>query len=302
MGNTYSVYVHVNRENGKRYVGITSQKPQDRWLNGRGYQSNNYFNNAIQKYGWDAFDHIIVKSNLSKSEAEQMEIELIAKYDSSNREFGYNIQLGGSAAGKHSEETKRKISQSHIGIGHSDETKKKLSSMFKGRKIPSDWRAKITASQTGLKRSPETGKRISEKVSIPVICVNSRTVYKSLTDASLSTNTQLGHISSCCNGKRPRAGTDCNGDGLYWMFYDEYLENGLDSKTNDEIIPKLKKCNKQFPIRCVETGIVYSSVKDAHIKTNISTSSLSQCLSGKTKSSGGFHWEYVVDCEADHGE
>ena len=36
MENTYCVYIHT-APNGKMYIGQTSQKPEARWNNGRGY-------------------------------------------------------------------------------------------------------------------------------------------------------------------------------------------------------------------------------------------------------------------------
>lgn len=52
-------------------------------------------------------------SNLTKKEAEESEIKLIAKYKISDRNFGYNLDFGGSGAGKMSDETKKKLSESH---------------------------------------------------------------------------------------------------------------------------------------------------------------------------------------------
>ena len=50
----YTVYQHKNKINGKRYFGITSRKPEERWgYNGRNYKSSPHFYSAIQKYGWD---------------------------------------------------------------------------------------------------------------------------------------------------------------------------------------------------------------------------------------------------------
>lgn len=91
----YCVYMHINTINSKRYVGITSKIPEERWRNGNGYKSNKHFYNAILKYGWNNFQHIIVKNNIEMEEACQLEKELIKKYHSNNTNFGYNICDGG---------------------------------------------------------------------------------------------------------------------------------------------------------------------------------------------------------------
>lgn len=186
----YIVYKHTNKLNDKKYIGITMQEPNKRWLNGKGYQNNDYFNKSITKYGWDNFFHEVLYEHLTKEEAEQKEIELIAQYKSNQREFGYNIANGGNCVGSMSEETKKKISESHIGkpawnkglhIGvgesnsfynkkHSEETKRKISLANKGRKktleqieklrnsCKETWKKKI---EDGYIVSEETRKKIS---------------------------------------------------------------------------------------------------------------------------------------------
>lgn len=187
----FCVYKHTNNLNNKVYIGITIQKPYKRWLNGKGYTNNDYFNKSINKYGWDNFSHEILYEHLTKEEAEQKEIELIAQYRSNQREFGYNIQNGGMHKGKFSEISKKKMSESHIGITawnkglhigigqennfygkkHSEETKKKISNANKGRKKTPEqiekvrnscketWRKKI---ENGYTMSEETRKKISD--------------------------------------------------------------------------------------------------------------------------------------------
>ena len=113
--NPYKVYMHRNKTNNKVYVGITLQPVNERWRNGTNYYGNEYFSRAIKKYGWDGFEHIILFDNLTKEEAENKEIELINKYNSTNRNYGYNIEKGGNTSGKHSEETLRKMSESQKG-------------------------------------------------------------------------------------------------------------------------------------------------------------------------------------------
>ena len=82
MDNLYCVYCHINLVNNKKYIGITKQRPQDRWReNGKGYQGQTKFWNAIKKYGWDNFEHIILFTNLTLEEANYKEKELIDYFD-----------------------------------------------------------------------------------------------------------------------------------------------------------------------------------------------------------------------------
>ena len=93
----YYFYLHRNKVNNKVYIGETYQKnPNDRWKNGKAYKPCINFYNAIQKYGWDNFEHIILlEGNYSYEEACQIENDLIEKYQSRNPKYGYNINKGG---------------------------------------------------------------------------------------------------------------------------------------------------------------------------------------------------------------
>jgi predicted GIY-YIG superfamily endonuclease len=65
----YTVYQHKNKINGKVYIGITSQKLEQRWgSQGCNYKSSPHFYSAIQKYGWDNFEHNIL-FDLTKEQA-----------------------------------------------------------------------------------------------------------------------------------------------------------------------------------------------------------------------------------------
>lgn len=93
----YSVYIHTNKMNGKKYVGITKQRPERRWQKGKGYDGT-YFGNAIAKYSWDGFTHEVIMSGLTKDEACDLEITLIKSLKTNNREYGYNVSEGGQTA------------------------------------------------------------------------------------------------------------------------------------------------------------------------------------------------------------
>lgn len=93
--------MHINKTNNKKYIGITSQKPEHRWgPNGCHYNSQ-YFAKAIKKYGWDGFDHIILCEGLEEDEAKEMEITLIAEYNANDSDFGYNCTIGGDGVTKY---------------------------------------------------------------------------------------------------------------------------------------------------------------------------------------------------------
>ena len=55
---------------------------------------------------------------------------------------------------------------------------------------------------------------------------------------------------------------------------------------------KLAKLSSR-KVECVETGIIYESIKEAGIKTNTNQGGISNCCRGITKTAGGYHWKYV---------
>lgn len=103
----YTVYMHTNKINGKRYIGITCNKPEDRWgAAGAGYlrkhpngkYSQPLFAHAILKYGWESFETTILFEGLSEVEAKSKEVELIAFYHTCSKDpacWGYNTTPGG---------------------------------------------------------------------------------------------------------------------------------------------------------------------------------------------------------------
>lgn len=119
--NKYVVYLHTLKSDGRKYVGITCQKPEKRWKNGGGYQTNKYFWRAIQKYGWNNFKHEILFENLSGNQACLKEQALIKLFNTTDYKFGFNLTTGG----EHYEVTntvRQKISEAEtvIKISRSD--------------------------------------------------------------------------------------------------------------------------------------------------------------------------------------
>ena len=99
MDKPYYVYMHSLKTDGRKYIGITCQKPAKRWgKNGAGYKEQPYFYRAIQKYGWDSFKHEIVFENLTKGQACSKEKALIKLFNTTDHKFGFNLTVGGETS------------------------------------------------------------------------------------------------------------------------------------------------------------------------------------------------------------
>lgn len=248
--NNYVVYMHKNKINGKLYIGQTSQPPLKRWDNGRGYETCSKFYNAILKYGWDNFEHIIIKTNLTKDEADELEESLIELYQTRIDDFGYNIKAGGKNKSQ-SEETKRKIGEANKialkGSHWSEEHKKLISKKFSGennpfygkkhteatkQKISENRKGKCAGTEHpmyGKKHTEEDLKKMSEnrkgKGGKKVICINTGEIFNCMMDAArwcgLKTSASIGQV---CNrtGKQKTAGKHpVTGEKLYWKYYEK---------------------------------------------------------------------------------
>lgn len=204
----FTVYCHINKINGKKYVGITKQNPEIRWHSGNGYNNSEYFWRAIKKYGWGNFEHKILYENLTKEEAERVEIQLIAEWKTTNRAYGYNIANGGNHIGSVSEETKKKISNGHEGIAtelhRTEKTKKKISKGLKGIKRSDETKKKMSDFAKSRGMSELTRQRFieaNEKRKIPVICITTGIEYESASEAARQTGLCKSTILRQCAGK-----------------------------------------------------------------------------------------------------
>lgn len=135
----FCVYIHENLTNGKVYVGITSQNPESRFREGgkgyfTGYRNQTAFQNAILKYGWDGFRHIIVANGLSEERAKIAERGIIRLFSSNDHIHGYNLTEGGDGTCGYvcSEEVRMARSKRMKGAAFSDETRKKMSEAKRG--------------------------------------------------------------------------------------------------------------------------------------------------------------------------
>lgn len=180
LNGSYSVYVHTNKANGKMYVGQTCQKPERRWAKGEGYKFCTHFYNAIQKYGWDNFEHEVIASNLTLEEANNFEELLIKKLNTLDSAFGYNLRPGGRNS-SFSEEHKNKLSEA----------------------------AKKRAANGGLDKVHKNNCKKVAQYSKDEVLIK---VFDSLQQAEKETGIKYQGISRCCRG-------GCKTAGKYiWRF------------------------------------------------------------------------------------
>jgi len=186
------IYLLTNKINGKVYIGQTWLKnAQDRMgKSATNYRNCKYLYAAIKKHGYKNFEYTILEDTAPKDESEEaqkevqilidkLEDEYIIKYDSRNPDIGYNIKEGGRG-GKHSEETKKKISEAlsgekspWFGKHLSEEAKQKISEANTGNirtqeqkdqqsKDMIEWHKENPHPMLGKHHTPETLEKISE--------------------------------------------------------------------------------------------------------------------------------------------
>ena len=220
---TYSVYMHINKVNGKVYIGTTSKFPAGkRWCgNGIGYKKHNTrFYHAIQEFGWDNFEHVIFASNLTVDEASNMEKFLIKKLNTRNPEKGYNVDAGGLT--KTEIRRRARISDSVSGKKHplygtmrNQETKDKIrkalsgeNGYWYGQKMPEEVGRKISIKMQGN----TNGLKHIEECKKSVICIETNQVYESIMSVERILGIHHSAVSMVLHNKRQTAG------GFHWKY------------------------------------------------------------------------------------
>ena len=201
----YYIYMHRNKINNKMYIGCTCQeKPELRWKNGKSYKPCTHFYNAIQKYGWDNFEHIIVEDGLfTEKSAGERENYWINYYDTKNPAKGYNITSGGY----------KNVSPNMLPKAiewmknHPEFGLERVKAMHK-------WQEEHAEESYEMRKS--SAKKASNARKRPVVCIETDTTYESASDASRKVNgTTQSKITMCCQGKRNTCG------GFHWRYKNE---------------------------------------------------------------------------------
>lgn len=142
------LYKRTNTLNNKIYIGQTSQIPEKRWKHQE--KENTYLGNSLRKYGPNNFLNTILMVTDSKELANKCEFELINILELKTK--GYNRRDGGNQ-GTISEETRKKLSDSHIG----------QLAWNKGVPLTEETKNKIRETRKNSNHKPMLGKTHSDK-------------------------------------------------------------------------------------------------------------------------------------------
>lgn len=264
----WCVYVHTNKVNGKKYVGITCREPEVRWQNGKAYKHNVYFTNAIQKYGWENFKHEVLLTNETLEFANKVEKCLIKAYKCKIPN-GYNMTDGGDGTPGHilSDESKQKMSKSlkeryknglkawNCGLPATEKQRERLRNASLNRVFSEETRKKLSEARKG-KKPGNAGKPLSKETK--------EKISKSL----------KGHITT-----------------------DETREKiGRANKNKRTSV----ESSRHRPVYCIELNEIFWGAKEATNKYGFGTANIGACCRGIRNYTGNhpitlepLHWMYA---------
>lgn len=186
MSNNYYIYVHFKKGTDiPFYIG----KGKNRRLKSK-CGRNQYWYNIVNKYDFEA---IKIEEGLSEEESNESEKYWIAQFKS----WGFNLANmtdggDGISGWKHSESSKKKMSESKKGrrLSPNTEFKKGMISLNKGKKHSKETKKKISDSKKG-KKGYWTGKKriftLEHKMKLSHSIIINNIEYYSIKEASRET-------------------------------------------------------------------------------------------------------------------
>ena len=183
------IYCSKNKINGKCYIGKTTttltQRISQHLSDSKTQKDNTYFHNAINKYGISAFEWTIIDSCEDNIMLNQLERLHISRYESQDKNYGYNLTVGGegscglkwSKSARKKKSNSMKGSKNHFyGKRHSleslkkmskncsskrPEVREKISRFHKGKKLSERHKQKLREVQKGKNQNKNIRKKIS---------------------------------------------------------------------------------------------------------------------------------------------
>lgn len=257
MDKVIGIYCIENIKNNKKYIGqsidvnlrLSNHKSALRHNRHR----NIHLQDAWNKYGEENFNFYII-CECAEEELDDKECCYISEFNCMNPSYGYNFESGGNKNKHPSDNSRQKMSESHIGlqagenspswgIPKSAETKKKISDTQKerfknkenhpmfGKCQSQDTKAKIGFSRKGKcagenhpffgkTHSEEERKKISQnRGGKPIFCPELNEIFWGASEAEEKYGISHSLIIACCRGKRKHTGRHpLTGEPLSWQY------------------------------------------------------------------------------------
>lgn len=263
------IYLWKNLINGKIYVGQTQNFYERMNQYRRGNDKQRLIGKALEKYGLENFDVLILEKNINLEDLDEREQYWMDYYNSYDKNIGYNICREASTT---------------RGFVHSEETKKKISEARK--RMFKEYPEMIKSG----KDNPMFGKTMSDENKEKLKNRNIGNQYAKgchwkATEEFKEKHRQLMLGKQYCLGRK-----------LSQETRDKISESNRRRIITDETRDKLSKSHigkTARKVKCVETGVIYESIKEAAEFIGRDGSSISKCCRGKQDTVAGYHWVYI---------
>ena len=242
------VYMVRNKVNGKIYFGITEDDFDTRYRSDIATHTHNeHLKRSIEKYGIENFE-INKEFDVAYNQDDLWDLEdmYMCLYNTLDRRYGYNKKRSGSkckGCGKHSEESKRKLSETrkekglakgeknpNYGKHFSEGTKQKMSELKKGKPLSEEHKRKMSEAHKGKRlgsKNPSAKK---------VICLDTLQVFDTLKEAGEWCGVGRTTIGNYLNGYSKYAGKHPEtSEKLHRMYYEDYLKINSDELDSSDI-------------------------------------------------------------------
>lgn len=267
------IYVIINKINSKVYVGqainINRRWKQHKYKLKKNKHTNKHLQNAWNKYGEENFEFMILEI-CNEYFLDKKEKYYIRQLYSILKNFGYNKIYGGKS-NRHTEETKKKISEGNKGKIVTEESRIRMSKSHKGE-IP--WNKNIP-------RDEETKRKISNTLKGRTLTEETKIKISNTLKGRIFTDETKNKISNALKNK-PKS-----------EEHKIKMSNAFKGKKiTEERRRKRAKIVKQLDLSGKLIKIWYG-IKLIERELGFNNTAISRCCRNKQKTAYGFRWEFI---------
>lgn len=312
------VYCIENIVNNKKYIGLTrniNKRLQDhKYKLKNNKHENDLLQKSFNKYGFENFKFYILETTDDLRSLSDMEIYYIEKYNTLDKNFGFNIMDGGSTGvipkeyiEKRSFTRSKRVAQFDLDnnfiqihlnareicrtYGLSEDFSNAIYRCCRNLSNSSyGYRWKFVEKEEYVKNNIFSVEKYPLYSRNKVLCFNIdgnfEKCFDNYTVAQNEFNPNGDNIRLCCVKKSKTA------YNKIWIYEDDYFENGIDFN----YLNSTNSCLKKAVVRCdKDTHEEIERYESARIASEqgYSYKNISAVCTGKSKTHKGFYWKFV---------